>query len=44
MGGVLLARGGGRMLKFVQGLSEVAGHRYVAHTIEVVPYNEEASV
>ena len=32
------------MLEFVQGLSEVAGHRYVAHTIEVVPYNEESSV
>ena len=43
MGRVVLARGG-RMLKFVQGLSEVDEHQDVAHTASVGTYNGEAAV
>ena len=35
---------GWRIMEFVQGLSEVAGHQDVAHTVAVVPFNGEAAV
>ena len=43
MGGFLLAQGW-RMLEFVQGLSEVAGHQNFARTEAVVPCDGEAVV
>ena len=43
MGRILAARGG-CMLEFVQGLSEVDGHRDIARTAAVVPWDLEAAV
>ena len=35
---------GWRIMEFVQGLSEVAGHQDVARTVAIVPCNVEAAV
>ena len=43
-GGSPVGAGGGRMMEFLQGLSEVAGHLDVARTAAVGPCDGEAAL